>query len=1283
MSAPNDNGTNNPQTVTGGQFGVIIDGSTLNQANIPAGTQILGPVTADGDITVAGTISANLFVGNVSANVSNAAYATTAGVADTVSNAAQPNITSVGTLIDLSVSGNVTADYFIGNGSLLTGLVANTAQANYANFAGEAFSVSAANIVGNVQYANVAFEVDGANVNGEVAYAAIANSVAGANVSGEVAFAAVANSVSGSNVSGEVAYAAVANSVDGSNVVGFVSDANFATAANTVILGDQPNITSVGNLSYLSVTGNVDVTGYVSANYYTGNGALLTGITVPNSNEIVNGNSNITIATAAANIEMAVNGNPQVVIVTDSGMVVDGNLNASAFIGDGSQLSNLTVSTANIANIAYSVDGANVNGEVANAAFANVANIAYSVDAGNVVGNVAYANVALSVSGANVNGEVAYAATANSVAGANVSGNVANADFATVSEFVANATQSNITAVGNLTSLTVVGAADVGSLSAVGNITGDYIFGNGAFMTGIVANAANANFANVAEFVSNAVQSNITAVGTLSSLSVSGAVDVGSLSTAGNVTGLYIIGNGSLLTDITASSANYANFAGNAFSVDGANVVGDVSAANIANIAYSVDAANVVGNVAYANEAFSVDGANVFGEVAYAAQANSVGTLASISVTGNIGNADYITANYFVGDGGLLSNITFTGNVSNANYANFAGEAYLVSGANVSGEVALAATANVANIAYSVDGANVVGEVGSAAIANVANIAYSVDAANIVGNVAFANVADTVSNAAQPNITSVGTLTLLSVTGNVTAGNFIGNGSLLTGLPVANIIQNGSSNLSIPTANGAVTASVPIATDPTQSASWSLFNNGQLNFTNPVSTSASIFNGESYRTNSRGGGFAFSRGRGTKAAPLSLQPGDEVGQFFFSPHNGTTVGVDGASIRAIVDSSYVANQSVVPVNWRIGSPSNVGNVATYNFSWFYANTQFTPAGNIVTIANSNHNLGNSVTANFFIGNGSSLTGLPTQSIIANGTSNVSIAASNGNITAHTNSVKVMNITVDSVAIGGNAGMSFHGANAVAIGSMAGETSQATQAVAIGAEAGKTNQSGGAVAIGTYAQNSGANGLSVAIGYSAGKTNQGAAAVAIGSDAGFSNQADNSIIINATGAQLNQTTANTFTVKPIRQAANANALFYNSATGEISFDTTANITSIGTLGNLSVSGNANIAGLNLVKYQETVNTASVSGTITPDAASATVFNLTLTGNITLNSLANAVSGTTVTLLLKQDGTGNRLLTSNMKFAGNVKTLSTAANAEDILCITLIGSTYYAALTKGYV
>jgi hypothetical protein len=76
------------------------------------------------------------------------------------------------------------------------------------------------------------------------------SNIQGSNVTGAVAYATTANSVAGSNVSGEVAYAATANSVAGGNVSGTLLTGTLTTAA-------QPNVTSVGTLTSLSVTGNV------------------------------------------------------------------------------------------------------------------------------------------------------------------------------------------------------------------------------------------------------------------------------------------------------------------------------------------------------------------------------------------------------------------------------------------------------------------------------------------------------------------------------------------------------------------------------------------------------------------------------------------------------------------------------------------------------------------------------------------------------------------------------------------------------------------------------------------------------------------------------------------------------------------------------------------------------------------------------------------------------------------------------------------------------------------
>ena len=69
------------------------------------------------------------------------------------------------------------------------------------------------------------------------------SNVAGANVTGEVTFAATANAVAGANVSGQVANAIV---------------------SGTVYTAAQPNITSVGTLTSVEISGTANIAGNVS-----------------------------------------------------------------------------------------------------------------------------------------------------------------------------------------------------------------------------------------------------------------------------------------------------------------------------------------------------------------------------------------------------------------------------------------------------------------------------------------------------------------------------------------------------------------------------------------------------------------------------------------------------------------------------------------------------------------------------------------------------------------------------------------------------------------------------------------------------------------------------------------------------------------------------------------------------------------------------------------------------------------------------------------------------------
>jgi hypothetical protein len=294
-------------------FGVVGNLTTGNYFPALVGTSATGnkALNVSGSYTF-DTANAKFVAGNVAATYDVAGSTLTGDL----TTAAQPNVTSLGTLTSLEVAGAITpdanvtydlgnntnrfrdlylsgssialgfqditsnathttftnkvaADQFIGNvvGILQgdAGNVSNVQGANVAgqvNFAATANAVAGANVSGTVAsaslatFATTANAVAGANVSGAVSFATTANAVAGANVSGAVSFATTANAVAGANVSGAVSFATTANAVAGANVSGTVP---LATTAGTVTTAAQPNITSTGTLTSLTVSGLLDV----------------------------------------------------------------------------------------------------------------------------------------------------------------------------------------------------------------------------------------------------------------------------------------------------------------------------------------------------------------------------------------------------------------------------------------------------------------------------------------------------------------------------------------------------------------------------------------------------------------------------------------------------------------------------------------------------------------------------------------------------------------------------------------------------------------------------------------------------------------------------------------------------------------------------------------------------------------------------------------------------------------------------------------------------------------
>lgn len=128
---------------------------------------------------------------------------------------------------------------------------------------------------------------------------------------------------------------------------------------------------------------------------------------------------------------------------------------------------------------------------------------------------------------------------------------IGNVAFANTASTVTSNAQPNITSVGTLTSLTV------------GNTVAASLFaGSGASLTNLPA-ANIVGSVPQAQTVTNAAQPNITSVGTLTSLQVSGNTNTGNLSVAGNIatTNINVIGNATVSTLLTVNSNAKVNFA--------------------------------------------------------------------------------------------------------------------------------------------------------------------------------------------------------------------------------------------------------------------------------------------------------------------------------------------------------------------------------------------------------------------------------------------------------------------------------------------------------------------------------------------------------------------------------------------------------------------------------------------------------------------------------------------------------------------------------------------------
>jgi hypothetical protein len=232
----------------------------------------------------------------------------------------------------MTTTGNVSVGNIIGNGQALTGLAGANVSGFVpnANVANTAFAVAASNVSGLGNIATINLDGNLSNIlygNGVFASAPAGGTYGDSNVVTLLAsYGSNTISTTGNvSVGNIIGNGQALTGLTGANVSGQVGN---ALVASTVYTNAQPNITSVGTLTSLSVTGNANV-----GNLDTTTAIITTGnITTINSGLLQNGNSNITI-TSNGNVSIQAAGSTVELVVTSTGANVTGTLTSTGKIG--------------------------------------------------------------------------------------------------------------------------------------------------------------------------------------------------------------------------------------------------------------------------------------------------------------------------------------------------------------------------------------------------------------------------------------------------------------------------------------------------------------------------------------------------------------------------------------------------------------------------------------------------------------------------------------------------------------------------------------------------------------------------------------------------------------------------------------------------------------------------------------------------------------------------------------------------------------------------------------
>ena len=594
---------------------------------------------------------------------------------------------------------------------------------------------------------------------------------------------------------------------DGSANLTFNNVTNLLTTSNFNVTG----LSNLGPVSNITITGGG--TGYLLST--DGNGALQWSPPGTGS-AISNGNSNVVIANFNGNITAGVNGTANVVVIKSDGITVQGNTTTGNLKTD-------SILYANGSPYVFTTNAAGSNTQVQfnnNNSFSASANFTFDYN----TNTLAVTNITGNGSGL------------TSINGANVTGQVANA---LVAGTVYTNDQPNITSVGNLTSLSVIGNIISGNANLGNAVTANFFIGSGN-------NLSNIQGANVSGTVENANIANVAY--SVNVANVSGIGNIATINLDGNVSNL-LTGNGTFVAIPTVSAnANYANFAGQVTESNQANItsVGNLTDLTVGNLTSNViiidgninatgnvTASNFIGRLANGNSYVEIPLVN--GNITLTANGNTKLTVSEfdLTVAGNLVPNSNLTYNlgsptkrwkdlYISGNTIDINGSTITAGSNGITLTNPLGGTYTVIGSgnsntasivNGSSSVIVEANANVSISANAVSNVVVVSTNGLLVNGN-ANITANLTSANAnLGNLATANYVNVAYDLTGNIATFIGNLTSANANlGNLAIANYAnfafdltGNTATFTGN--ANVANLGTTNL-IATGAGSFGANV-------------------------------------------------------------------------------------------------------------------------------------------------------------------------------------------------------------------------------------------------------------------------------------------------------------------------------------------------------------------------------------------------------------------------------------------------------------------------------------------